>query len=104
MKERTNVAQLPFRSLVAVGLLLSLAACFGDSNGGGDTTAPPVSTTPTTPTPTPTPTTPTPAPTIAQQISAAFAAIFGQGPDTEGKDPVESDLPAVNFDREPIDF
>ncbi|CAA9524123.1 MAG: hypothetical protein AVDCRST_MAG39-2726 [uncultured Sphingomonadaceae bacterium] len=94
-----------FRVAIAAVSLLALAACGGggNGNGNGDTgTTPPTTTPPPTSTPPP-PTTPAPD-SVAGRISAAFAAIFGQGADTEGKDPADSDLPPVNFDQEPVDF
>lgn len=93
-----------FRVAIAAVSLLALAACGGggNGNGNGDTGTTPPTTTPP-PTSTPPPTTPAPD-SVAGRISAAFAAIFGQGADTEGKDPADSDLPPVNFDQEPVDF
>lgn len=91
-----------FRVAIAAVSLLALAACGGGGNGNGDTGTTPPTTTPP-PTSTPPPTTPAPD-SVAGRISAAFAAIFGQGADTEGKDPADSDLPPVNFDQEPVDF
>jgi hypothetical protein len=82
-------------------MVAALSACGGDDNSSSTPTPPPTG---GTPPPTATPPPATPPSSIAAQFGAAFAAIFGASANSEPKDPVPSDLAAVNTMGTPIDF
>jgi hypothetical protein len=85
--------------LILISILVTgIVACKPKNNGSPPVSnPPPVGTTP--------PATPPAAPlTVAQQLGAVFATIFGAASTTEPKDPAAGDIVPVSATAEPINF
>lgn len=88
-----------FGKLILISILVTgITACKPKNNGGTPTNPPPVGGTPPPTTP------PTAPPTVAQQLGAVFATIFGAASTAEPKDPAAGDLVPVSATTEPINF
>ena len=91
-----------FGKLILLSILVTgITACKPKNTGGAPAPNPP----PVGGTPPPTSTPPPAAPlTVAQQLGAVFAVIFGAASTAEPKDPAAGDLVPVSTTTEPINF
>ena len=83
--------------LMSIGVM-GVSAC-----GSGNSSPPPPPPAPP-PVGSPPPTTPPPPTSVAGQLGAGFAAIFGAAANSQPKDPSPSDIVPVNKTAQPINF
>ena len=84
--------------LLSSCMVIALSACGSGNNSPPPPAPPPIGGTPPPPPPPPPPT------SVAGQLGAGFASIFGAAANSQPKDPAPGDIVPVNKTAQPINF